>query len=139
MQDRRQLCFILAIVGAVFALGSALMTLAMSSIVFGAMPFMGGAVPGFMLAIFGWISLFSLAGGIAMLVGGLRMRNATGQDLRSAATWTVVGGALAVLGANVLAAGLGIVAGVLVLSEPPQAAAPPASAPQFYPPPPPPQ
>lgn len=136
MQDRRQLCFILAVVGAVFALGSAFMTLAISGIVFGAMPFPDeAAFTGLMLLLFGWLTLFSAAGGVLMLVGGLKMRNATGQPLHSAATWAIVGGALSVLGGNVISAALGIVAGVLVLSEPPQPQGPPGSV-QFYPPPP---
>lgn len=139
MQDRRQLCLILSIVGAVFGLGSAFLTLAMSSIVFGALPFPGGSlVPGAMLLLFGWLTLFSAVGGVLMLVGGLRMRDATGERLRSAGVWSVVGGAVSVLAGNLIAAALGIVAGVLVMSDPPHPPpAPPGTAHQFYPPPPP--
>lgn len=125
MQDRRQLSFVLAVVGAVFGLGSALMTLAVSSVFFGTLPFMGVPEASVFLALFGWLAVASGVGGVLMLVGGLRMRNAAGPALRSAGVLTLVGGSVAVLGGNLLAAALGIVAGVLVLSEPAPPAAPP--------------
>lgn len=119
MQDRRQLCFILALVGGIFALGTAFMMLAMSAVVFGAMPFPGGAEVGLFLGLFGWLALASAAGGAVMLVGAVRLRNATGPALRSAAVWCIVGGSLSVLGGNLLSAAGGIVAGALILTEPP--------------------
>lgn len=118
MQDRRQLCFILALIGGIFALGTAFMMLAMSAVVFGAMPFaFGGPEAGLFLVFFGWLALASGVGGVVMVVGAVRLRNATGPAARSAAVWCIVGGALSVLGGNLLSAAGGIVAGALVLTE----------------------
>lgn len=120
MQDRRQLCFILAILGGVFALGTAVMMLAMSLFVFGALP---GRGPGFVLALFGLFAIAGAVGGVLMLVAGTKLRTSTGEALQRSAKWTLAGGVVAVLGGNILAAALGIVAGALLLGE--SAPAPP--------------
>ena len=120
-QQRAQLAFALAMVGAAFAIGPALLMGAMMGVVFGAAP-LGGFEGSLMLAILGWIVLAQVAGGVVMLAAGFRLRDPA--SARRAAGWVIGGGVLAVLGGNMLAAGLGIGAGVLVLTEPAPAAAP---------------
>ena len=121
MQDRRQLAFILAILGGVFALGTAVMMLAMSLVVFGALP---GSGPGVVLALFAWLALTSAVGGILMLVAGVKLRTSTRELLQRSAKVTLAGGVVAVLGGNLLAAALGIVAGAILLGEEPTPATP---------------
>ena len=116
-----RLPFILALIGGIFG--------AMSTLGFGAMALFFGAllvplgaddpIPGTILGlIFGWFFITGLAGCIATFVGAAKLH----QDARSrsGATWAIVGGGISMLGGNMIAAALGIVAGVLALSEKPR-------------------
>lgn len=120
-QQRAQLAFALAMVGAAFAIGPALLMGLMMGTVFGVAP-LGGFEFSIILALVGWIVLAQVAGGAVMLAAGFRLRDPVAA--RRAAGWVIAGGVLAVLGGNMLAAGLGIGSGVLVLTEPAPAAAP---------------
>lgn len=118
MADDRQLSFILGLLGGVFALGSGVMMLVMGALFSTFFGFASGMrVPGAFFGLFGALGFLGLAGGVVMLVSALRLRNATPADARNLCIALVVGGGLALVGGNALAAGLGIVAGALPLAR----------------------
>lgn len=115
MQDKPQLAFVLALIGGLLSMGTAVMMVMMMSLVFGfapAMP-MGGFPFPFMAILFGWLALGGLVGGILMLVAAPRLRRPA--DAESGRTLAFVGGGIALVGGNVLGGALGIVAGALLL------------------------
>ncbi|HVM45958.1 MAG TPA: hypothetical protein VM582_08495 [Candidatus Thermoplasmatota archaeon] len=122
--DRRELCFILALVGGILSIAGSLMMGLMMMLMFGftAGPMMGGVMTGgafpasLMMGFAAWMLLLGVANGIVMLVGATRARR-PGQE-RSGATWALVGGGIVgVVAGNPLAGGLGIVGGALLLVE----------------------
>lgn len=103
--------FLLALIGGLIALGTGLMfCVVMAVILSQAMPD-AGAFPYLFIIMFGWIGLGGLVGGIIMLVSAAGLRKPS--PPASARTAAIVGGAITILAANVLAGGLGIAAGVL--------------------------
>ncbi|HET6403698.1 MAG TPA: hypothetical protein VFH78_03555 [Candidatus Thermoplasmatota archaeon] len=117
--DRRELCFILSLIGGVLSIASALMMGLMMMAMFGFSVGMiggGGAAPlGFMALFFAWMLMFGLVGGVLMLVGAPRVRRPA--EARSGAMWVLVGGIVSAVGGNLLAGALGIVGGALLMSE----------------------
>lgn len=115
MQDKPQLAFVLALIGGLLSIGTAVMMGMMMTFIFGfapAMP-MGGFPFPFMGILFGWLALGSIVGGILMLVSATKIRRPA--EVESARTLAFVGGGIAIIGGNVLGGALGIVAGALML------------------------
>ena len=117
MADHRQLSFVLALVGGIFAAAMGLMMALMGAVLTAALPTAPNGPPaGFFVALFSFFAVFALAGGVTMIVASVRVRKAPLGE-RGPAVACIVGGGLALLGGNVLAAGLGIAAGVVLLTS----------------------
>ena len=125
MQDKAQIAFVLDLAGGLLSLGTAVM-MGLFMVVFAgfavdvpaqAMPFP------FLLLLLGWLAVGGLVGGIVMLVAAAKARDP--RQKPAARTLSFVGGGAALVGGNMLAGALGIVAGALLMD---------ASGPGIYPP-----
>ena len=113
--------FILALIGGILA-GMSALTMAGMMLFFRAlMPMIpdsdmpDGFPFAFLSAFFGWFFVAGVLGCIATLVGAARLHREPRS--REGAIWSIAGGGVRVLSGNMLAAGLAITAGALVLSS----------------------
>lgn len=116
--DKPQIAFVLALVGGIFSLASSVMMGLFVAVFLG----LGIGVTEFPMfpamligGFFAWLFVLGVIGGIVMLVACPKLKRPG--ELRSGAIWALVGGILAVVGGNMIAGGLGIGAGAIILLE----------------------
>jgi hypothetical protein len=117
--QRRQLAFVLTLVGGLLSLMASLFYGALAMIMAPFLDYPSGAPapPGWLvLGVFGFFAVASVAGGVTMLVFAPRLRRPP-SETRGAAIGAIVGGSICFLVGNVVSAGLGIAGGVLALSD----------------------
>lgn len=117
--DKDQIAVVLALVGGLISLSTAIMMLLRVCVFAAAAPFEAMVFMGLFL---GWMVIGGALGGALMLMAAPKLRRPL--DMKRGTTLAFVGGGIAILGVNILGGALGIVAGAMLMSETPTAPPP---------------